>query len=989
MRRGGAQETSTGRRSRFNLRRSCRVAAWNVLTLKDDDHLPLLSRELDRMGIAVAALSEVRRPKSGEISCGGYTYYWSGRLDGYHSEGVAIAVSDRLVPMVVEVTPVNERIMRLRLRHSLGVVSVVSVYAPTEVSRTSDKDTFYTQLDSTMDRCPNGDTLLVMGDFNASTGTDRTGYETCIGPHGSGTRGQNGTRFLDFAKGRGLRVAGSWFQRPERHRWSWYCNTGVVAKEIDHVLVDGRWRLLQNCRVFRSAQFLNTDHRMVVATLRLRLKSKRLPKSQPKLDVGSLGSEVVAREFADGLRDRLGELPAGDDPEVMWNDFKTAVLSTASERLGKRRSARRSFVSKSTLDLVEKSRRARLDGDPAARELRRRTVRALRADKEEYVRSVCGRVESHLCTSDSRPAYNAIRALRSSKSVSGVSSVRAASGEVLTGESEVNSRWASFFEQLYQADSPATRLDITEPPLAADPPINCDPPTLVETQTVVNRLKSGKAPGICGIHAEFLKAGGEATTEALHCIMRSVWISGVIPTDWKRGIIVPLWKGKGDRLDCNSYRGVTLLSVPGKIFARILLGRIHSHLLKHQRPEQSGFTPKKSTTDRILALRVISERMSEYRHRFLAAYVDLRKAFDSVHRDALWQVLRFRGVPDTLMHLLCELYSGTESAVRCGSSISDFFPVSAGVGQGRVEAPALFNTCMDRALGRMVDASGCCVSFGDVQISDLDFADDAVIFAETLEVLVGALEGLSAELEPLGLGISWVKTKIQVFNETLNNAVQIVSVGGENVELVERFTYLGSDIHVSAGCCPEVNRRIGRACGVMDSLGQGVWRCRYLCKRTKIRVFRSLVLPVLLYGCETWTLTKDMGSRLNVFLTKSLRRILGYRWSDYVSNERLLRESRMRFVTCMIRERQLRLFGHVARFPGNDPAARVLSAREPTRWVRPRGRPHASWLQQIDRYFVEMGIGRAAALRMASRRPLEFRRKVDAAMRCTGACSHT
>uniref|UniRef100_A0A8C4Q5Z7 Endonuclease-reverse transcriptase n=1 Tax=Eptatretus burgeri TaxID=7764 RepID=A0A8C4Q5Z7_EPTBU len=90
----------------------------------------------------------------------------------------------------------------------------------------------------------------------------------------------------------------------------------------------------------------------------------------------------------------------------------------------------------------------------------------------------------------------------------------------------------------------------------------------------------------------------------------------------------------------------------------------------------------------------------------------------------------------------------------------------------------------------------------------------------------------------------------------------------------------------------------------MDSLDHGVWRCRYLCGRTKVRVFRSLVLPVLLYACETWTLTKDLRRRLNSFGTRSLRRILGYRWSDFVSNERLLRETRMRFVTCIVRERQ-------------------------------------------------------------------------------------
>ena len=110
---------------------------------------------------------------------------------------------------------------------------------------------------------------------------------------------------------------------------------------------------------------------------------------------------------------------------------------------------------------------------------------------------------------------------------------------------------------------------------------------------------------------------------------------------------------------------------------------------------------------------------------------------------------------------------------------------------------------------------------------------------------------LNEESEPLGLWVSWVETKIQAFNDILYAAILSVPVCGEDVEVTERFTYLGSDIHVSAGCESEVNRRLGQTWGVMDSLDHGVWRCQYLCGRTKVRVFRSSVLPVLLSGCET------------------------------------------------------------------------------------------------------------------------------------------
>ena len=186
----------------------------------------------------------------------------------------------------------------------------------------------------------------------------------------------------------------------------------------------------------------------------------------------------------------------------------------------------------------------------------------------------------------------------------------------------------------------------------------------------------------------------------------------------------------------------------------------------------------------------------------LAAYVELCKAFDSVNWDALWRILGLRGVPPKLINLMSELYSGTESAVRCGGTISDLFQVVTGVRQEHVLPPTLSSTCMHWILGRMLERSSCGASFGNVKISDLDFADDAVIFAETLDIILGALEVLNEEL---------LKTKIQAFIDILDAAILSVPVCGEDIEVMERFAYLGSDIHVSAGSEPEVNRCLGLA----------------------------------------------------------------------------------------------------------------------------------------------------------------------------------
>ena len=185
-----------------------------------------------------------------------------------------------------------------------------------------------------------------------------------------------------------------------------------------------------------------------------------------------------------------------------------------------------------------------------------------------------------------------------------------------------------------------------------------------------------------------------------------------------------------------------------------------------------------------------------------------------------------------------------------------------------------------------------------------------------------------------------------------------------------------------------VHRRLGLAYGIMNSLNGSIWHCRYL-SRTKVSVFRTLVLPVLLYGSETWTLNGDLKRRLNAFGTKSLRRIMGYRWHDHVSNQRLLCETDMGTVTCQILKRQLRLYGHVARLPEVDPAHGVVSSETNPEWRRPRGRPRNLWLGQVDRACRELfGAGRRTAGGWAIRDPAGWSRRVNAAMSCHGLYPH-
>ncbi|XP_069995058.1 uncharacterized protein [Penaeus vannamei] len=148
------------------------------------------------------------------INVGGYTYYWSGHSNGHHLQEVAIAISSRLQPSVVEVTPVNERIMVLRLNPAFGFMSLIAVYTPSNV-----------------------EIFVFLGDFNAVSGCDRAGYEMSVGPHGlvADAGSENSLIFRDFAKSQKSRISGSWYQPSDPHHLMWYSDAGNAAKEIDHI----------------------------------------------------------------------------------------------------------------------------------------------------------------------------------------------------------------------------------------------------------------------------------------------------------------------------------------------------------------------------------------------------------------------------------------------------------------------------------------------------------------------------------------------------------------------------------------------------------------------------------------------------------------------------------------------------------------------------------------------------------------------------------
>lgn len=353
--------------------------------------------------------------------------------------------------------------------------------------------------------------------------------------------------------------------------------------------------------------------------------------------------------------------------------------------------------------------------------------------------------------------------------------------------------------------------------------------------------------------------------------------------------------------------------------------------------------PERSTSDHISALRLLIEYHREYRkdrHLFIA-FIDLKAAFDTVDRPTLWKILQVLGLPPKLTTLLTLLYDGAESCVRVNGKESDWFPISAGVRQGCVAAPDLFNCIIDHLMTAVCDRLPG-IQLGDYHLTDLDYADDTTLFCNSRGDMERALTIFGDEATRLGLRVNWQKTKLMYVGDGPDPPP--INIGAESVEFVPSFVYLGSEVTNDGNILTEVNRRRGLAAGVMRSLWRPLWRRRDISRRTKLRVYNAAVLSVLLYGAETWPLCKTLASRVRGFDSRALRTIEGVRWYDHVTNEELRERTGQANILRVLAQRRVRWLGHVLRRPDDHPTKATYEF-DPTAagWRRPRGRPRTRW----------------------------------------------
>ncbi|KAK3570481.1 hypothetical protein QTP86_019919 [Hemibagrus guttatus] len=257
-------------------------------------------------------------------------------------------------------------------------------------------------------------------------------------------------------------------------------------------------------------------------------------------------------------------------------------------------------------------------------------------------------------------------------------------GELLALTGDIVGRWKEYFEDLLNpTDTPSI-----EEPEAEDSEVDSFI-TQAEVTEVVQQLLGGKAPGVDKIRPEYLKSLDVVGLSWLTRICNIAWRSGTVPLDWATGVVIPLFK-KGDWKVCSNYRGITLLSLPGKVYSRVLERRVRPLVEPRIQEEQCGFRPSRGTLDQLYTLHRVLEGSWEFAQPVHMCFVDLEKAFDCVPRGILWEVLWEYGVHGPLLRAVRSLYNRSRSLVCIASCKSDLFPMHFGLRQGCPLSPVLF-----------------------------------------------------------------------------------------------------------------------------------------------------------------------------------------------------------------------------------------------------------------------------------------------------------
>ena len=994
---------------RANVREELQVATWNVGSLSGKSGE--ICEELGKRKIDICCLQETRWKGSGTrvISgkCVNYKLFWSGAKDEAQA-GVGIMLAEKWSDKVIEVKRISSRLMSIKMAVGRRLVTVVSTYAPQVGRAEEEKDSFWDELFEHVSAVPTQNILIVGGDLNGHVGDKVDGYEGVHGGYGFGTRNEEGERILDFAVALEMVVVNTWFTKAGKNLVTY--SSADCKTTVDYLLIRRKDRsFAQNVKVIPVHGHL---HRIAIASLRVEGMVKRKSKFVPKLKVWRLKNETVKEEFINQLELKHDDVDAAVTVNGKWEKIKTSMLEATETSCGKTKGPRKKKESwwwSKEVEVAIKEKKesfsrwltSKLSQDYDAykqcRTLARRTVAKAKLDKQMQF---AADLESKTGRNN---VYKIAKCLsKERRDVIGCNCLRDAKGKIVVEEDEIKKVWKNYMEKLLNEENPFCKNAMED----GHPIAGCFE-EIKETEIIaaMKKMKDGKASGQTGVVGEMLKASGCTGIKWLKDLFNIIMSEGAIPEDWNKSVLVPVFKGKGDPLDCGSYRAVKLLEHAMKVMERVLEQRIRR--LVNINSMQFGFMPGRGTIDAIFVARQMQEKFKGKKKDLFFAFIDLEKAFDRIPRDVLRWAMRKAGVEESLVSAVMAMYSKPCTAVKTQSGYSEEFEVKVGVHQGSVLSPLLFIIVMDTIAKELG---------GEGLPWELLYADDLVLMADSEEGLIEKLKRWKDGMEGKGLKVNISKTKVLISSGDKTSVekqgkfpcgVCNKGVGANSIECVKCHNWvhkrcsgikgelkIGQTPFICRSCLSRNTEEVGRKkyveigndqilerCGSFCYLGDTLsesggaslavtsrMRCawkkfnefrpllkqKHVSEKLKGRLYASGVRTSMIYASETWALRKEDLMRLVRTERQMIRAMCGVTVRDKIKSVDGLSRLGIESVETIIRRNRLRWYGHVARKEEDDWTKKCMYFDIGGK--NPRGRPMKTWKDNVREDMRVVGV---------------------------------
>lgn len=911
-------------------------------------------------------------------------------------------------------------------------INFIVAHAPTNVAPEPDKDAFWLELCALIASVSRDESMFVLMDANARTGRrDPNDTSGVMGTQGRDELNDNGERLIALAETNSLALVNTFFRkRKSATTHTFESHDGKWRARLDYILTrQAERRHVHDINVLPVSL---SDHHPVVMEVRGRVSRQRQQRNKRKrvLDrrafrKGTEARPALQRAVVAALNAAADDADERDDDvDVLAEQFTTTLKETAAKEIpAPPRSRREDFVARA--DIQARLQPLRVDKEAKWRELKAERAQNRREAKQKayqtakkalltelrtvaniYWAEVAAELQTLRDDGESRGFYKALKKanLEYSKR-SGVHNITDESGVLLTNIDEIRGRWMRHFDQLLNGGSnieesiiEAVRQLPTCHSLDAEP-------TLHDTLMAVKAMNRWKATGPDDMCAELLQLG-EDEPEILrhfHRILLAVWRKEVVPQTWKDATLIVLFKKK-DPTKCSNYRGISLTAHAGKVLLKIIQTRLGNYAETQGilPEEQCGFRPGRSTIDMMFVIRMLQEFGRDKDIPMFVCFIDLMKAYDSVDRPLLWKVLARFGVPEKMIAVIRAFHDGMRAAVRIDDELSEEIDITRGLRQGCVLAPLLFNLFFAAVLAVAVERF---MSNEDVvrdliniksrfdtdpidykqragktkqskkmllvrQIWGMLYADDAGIVSKTPESLATMMECITSTCTQFGLTVSEPKTETMHLR-TRNEARAAVSVqaAGQNYNQVIRFVYLGGGIDDDADITFELRRRRQRAAGKLKLYCKQAFHPRTgIALKTKMSLLKSEVTEALLYGCETWTLSREHYNLLRQSHHHSLLRCVGFekkaRTDHLLAYHELLERTGCESIEATIIRRRLLWAGKLVRMQDSR-LPKAMMFGELVDGKRRRGGQPKNWRHclsdALDKFGIDMGSWRTCA----------------------------